>query len=141
MPSTVHPTVHPSFSQQNTFCLPLNQVETMPSTVHPTVHPPWLRPLIRDRFPSLPIARKPTYQTRLGEIEMLSLNRDYFKSKPLEIPQITILLDNGYHPEHLTKELEKFIHRLRQKSSFSFQKNHRKHKKKRQENQDLFQLK
>lgn len=37
---------------------------------------------------------------------MLSLNIDYFKSKPLNIPQITILLDNGYHLEHLTKELE-----------------------------------
>ena len=37
---------------------------------------------------------------------MLSLNIDYFKSKTLNIPQITILLDNGYHPEHLTKKLE-----------------------------------
>ena len=42
-----------------------------------------------------------------GLIEMLTLNIDYFKSKPLNIPQITVLLDNGYHPEHLTKELEK----------------------------------
>ena len=27
---------------------------------------------------------------------MLSDNIDYFKSKPVNIPQITILLDNGY---------------------------------------------
>ena len=38
---------------------------------------------------------------------MLSLNIDYFKSEPVNIPKITILLDHGYHPEHLTEELEK----------------------------------
>lgn len=30
---------------------------------------------------------------------MLSDNIDYFQSKPVNIPKITILLDNGYHPE------------------------------------------
>ncbi|MEG4987867.1 hypothetical protein QUB08_19135 [Microcoleus sp. BR0-C5] len=39
-------------------------------------------------------------------IEMLSQNIDYFKSKPLELPKITILLDNGYHPDKLTQALE-----------------------------------
>ena len=39
-------------------------------------------------------------------IEMLTQNRDYFKSKTVNIPKITILLDHGYHPEHLTIELE-----------------------------------
>jgi hypothetical protein len=34
---------------------------------------------------------------------MLSNNIDYFKSKPLNIPKITILLDNGYHPETITQ--------------------------------------
>ena len=28
---------------------------------------------------------------------MLTLNIDYFKSKPINIPKITILLDHGYH--------------------------------------------
>lgn len=42
-----------------------------------------------------------------GLIEMLKQNIDYFKSKPVNIPKITILLDNGYHPEKLTQELEK----------------------------------
>lgn len=42
-----------------------------------------------------------------GLIEMLSNNIDYFKSKPVNIPKITILLDNGYHPEKLREELEK----------------------------------
>ena len=39
-------------------------------------------------------------------IEMLSQNIDYFKSKPLQLPKITILLDNGYHPDKLTQALE-----------------------------------
>jgi len=39
-------------------------------------------------------------------IEMLSQNIDYFKSKPLELPKITILLDNCYHPDKLTQALE-----------------------------------
>lgn len=43
----------------------------------------------------------------VGLIEMLSKNIDYFKSKPVNIPKITILLDHGYHPEKLTKELKK----------------------------------
>ena len=38
-----------------------------------------------------------------GLIEMLSDNIDYFKSKLLNIPKITILLDNGYHPQIMTK--------------------------------------
>ena len=37
---------------------------------------------------------------------MLSDNIDYFKFKPVNIPKITILLDNGYHPEKLEKELK-----------------------------------
>ncbi len=43
----------------------------------------------------------------VGLIEMLSDNIDYFKSLPVNIPKITILLDNGYHPEKLTIELKK----------------------------------
>ena len=42
-----------------------------------------------------------------GLIEMLSLNIDYFKSKPVNIPKITILLDHGYHVERLIEALEK----------------------------------
>ena len=43
---------------------------------------------------------------------------DYFKSKPLNIPQITLLLDNGYHPEHLTKELENIYPEIMTKIKF-----------------------
>jgi Transposase DDE domain len=35
-----------------------------------------------------------------GLIEMLS-NIDYFQSKAVNLPKITIRLDNGYHPEKL----------------------------------------
>ncbi|MEG4588520.1 hypothetical protein QUA54_25370 [Microcoleus sp. MOSTC5] len=38
---------------------------------------------------------------------MLTHNIDYFKSKPDDLPQTTILLDNSYHPEKLTQALEK----------------------------------
>jgi hypothetical protein len=31
----------------------------------------------------------------------------YFKSKPVNIPKITILLDNGYHPQKIMEELKK----------------------------------
>ena len=41
-----------------------------------------------------------------GLIEMLSNNIDYFQSKPVELPKIAILLDNGYHPDKLTQALE-----------------------------------
>ena len=42
-----------------------------------------------------------------GLLEMLTNNIDYFKSKPVNIPKITVLLDNGYHPDKLTTELKK----------------------------------
>ena len=44
-----------------------------------------------------------------GVIEMFTLNIDYFKSKPIDSPKITILLDHGYHPEYLTQELYHFF--------------------------------
>ncbi len=37
---------------------------------------------------------------------MLELNIEYFKSKPVNIPKSTILLDHGYHPDPLTKALK-----------------------------------
>ncbi|WP_240038971.1 MULTISPECIES: hypothetical protein [Okeania] len=38
---------------------------------------------------------------------MFSNNIDYFKSQPVNIPKITILLDNGYHPQKIMEELKK----------------------------------
>jgi hypothetical protein len=53
-----------------------------------------------------------------GLIEMLAHNIDYFKSKPVNIPKITILLDNGYHPEKLKQELKKIYPQIMTKIKF-----------------------
>jgi hypothetical protein len=37
----------------------------------------------------------------------LTLHINYFKSKPVNIPKITILLDHGYHIDYLIEQLEK----------------------------------
>lgn len=43
--------------------------------------------------------------TKAG-IELLSHHLDYFRAKPVNIPKITILLDNGYHPDKITTALQ-----------------------------------
>ncbi len=53
-----------------------------------------------------------------GLLEMLTHNIDYFQSKPMNIPKITILLDHGYHPEHLRQELEKIYPQIMKKIKF-----------------------
>ena len=58
-------------------------------------------------FPFFTHCTKASVSDDQGLIEMLSDNIDYFKSKPVNIPKITILLDNGYHPKKLEEELKK----------------------------------
>jgi transposase len=53
-----------------------------------------------------------------GLIEMLRQNLNYFQSKPVNIPKITILLDHGYHPNHLRQELEKVYPQIMGKIKF-----------------------
>ncbi|WP_445267964.1 transposase [Synechococcus sp. C9] len=48
----------------------------------------------------------------VGLVEMLTLNMDYFRAKPVTIPKITILLDRGYHINFLIKNWGRFIHKL-----------------------------
>ena len=50
-----------------------------------------------------------------GLIEMFTQNIDYFKSKPMNV---SILLDNGYHPEHIRQELEKIYPQIMSKIRF-----------------------
>lgn len=69
-------------------------------------------------FPFFTHCTKASVSDDAGLIETLTLNIDYFKSKPLNIPKITLLLDNGYHPEHLTKELEKIYPEIMTKIKF-----------------------
>jgi Transposase DDE domain len=47
------------------------------------------------------------FPTTKAEIEMLSNHLDYFRLKPVNIPQITILLDHGYHPPKIIAALQK----------------------------------
>ncbi len=49
---------------------------------------------------------------------MLSHNLDYFRAKPVNIPKITILLDNGYHPETLSLALQKLYPQIVTKIRF-----------------------
>jgi transposase len=53
-----------------------------------------------------------------GLIEMFIHNIDYFKSRPWHLPKVTVLLDNGYHPENLEKELIKVYPHIMSKVEF-----------------------
>jgi transposase len=54
----------------------------------------------------------------VGFIEMLTLNIDYFKAKPVNIPKITILLDHGYQIDYLTNALEQVYPQIMSKIRF-----------------------
>ena len=58
-------------------------------------------------FPFFTHGAKANLSDDVGLIEMLTKNIYYFKSKPVNVPQITILLDHGYHPKYLNVELKK----------------------------------
>lgn len=49
---------------------------------------------------------------------MLTINIDYFKLKPGELPKTTILIDNGYHPQKIQEELEKIYPEIMKKIQF-----------------------
>jgi transposase len=53
-----------------------------------------------------------------GLVEMLTLNIDYFKAKPVNIAKITILLDHGYHVDYLTHALEQVYPQIMTKIRF-----------------------
>lgn len=75
-------------------------------------------PLILLGFSSLPIALSSNVTDDMGLLEMLTLNIDYFKSKPVNIPKSTIFLDHGYHIDYLIEELEKVYPRIMTKIRF-----------------------
>lgn len=49
---------------------------------------------------------------------MLSINIDYFKLKPADLPKTTILLDHGYHPNTIEEELKKIYPKIMTKIQF-----------------------
>lgn len=69
-------------------------------------------------FPFFTHCTKASISDDQGLIEMLSINIDYFKSKPIELPKITILIDHGYHPDKLTQALEQIYPQIMSKIQF-----------------------
>jgi hypothetical protein len=69
-------------------------------------------------FPFFTHCTKASVSDDQGLIEMLSLNIDYFKTKPVELAKTTILLDHGYHPEKLTQALEAIYPEVMSKIQF-----------------------
>ncbi len=69
-------------------------------------------------FPFFTHCTPASVSDNMGLVEMLSQNIDYFKSKPVNIPKITILLDHGYHPEYLTQKLEQIYPQIMTKIRF-----------------------
>ncbi|MEH2191475.1 MAG: transposase [Nostoc sp.] len=69
-------------------------------------------------FPFFTHCTKASVSDDLGLIEMLSINIDYFKSKPIKLPKITILIDHGYHPDKLTQALEQIYPQIMSKIQF-----------------------
>jgi hypothetical protein len=69
-------------------------------------------------FPFFTHCTKANVSDDAGLLEMLRQNITYFRSKPMNIPKITILLDQGYHPEHLKQELEKLYPQIMRKIKF-----------------------
>ena len=69
-------------------------------------------------FPFFTHGTKASLSDDAALIEMLTKNIGYFKSKPVNVPKITILLDHGYHPDHLTTELKKVYPQILTKIKF-----------------------
>ncbi|WP_442948949.1 transposase [Nostoc sp.] len=56
-------------------------------------------------LPFFPHCTKASVSDDQGLIKLLSNNLDYFRTKPVNIPKINILLDHGYHLDKFTTEL------------------------------------
>ena len=63
---------------------------------------------------------------------MFTNNIEYFKSKPVNIKKITILLDHGYHIDLLGRELQKIYPQIMTKIRFELSKKHSKQEKEEQ---------
>lgn len=50
-----------------------------------------------------------------GLIDMLTTHINYFKLKPMNVPKITILLDNGYHPKKIITGLTRVYSNIMRK--------------------------
>jgi len=69
-------------------------------------------------FPFFTHCTKASVSDDDGLIEMVTKNIDYFKARPEDISKLTLLMDHGYHPEKLTRELEKVYPAIMSKIRF-----------------------
>ena len=69
-------------------------------------------------FPFFTLCTPANLSDDAGLIELLTQNIDYFRSKPMNIPKITILLDHGYHPNTLQQALETVYPQMMRKIKF-----------------------
>jgi hypothetical protein len=69
-------------------------------------------------FPFFTHCTKANVSDDMGLLEILTQNIDYFQSKPVNLPKITILLDHGYHPEYLREKLEEIYPQIMTKIQF-----------------------
>lgn len=58
-------------------------------------------------FPFFAHCTKGNISDDKGLIEMLTINIDYFRLKPMNVHKITILVDSGYHPDLIMRKLKK----------------------------------
>lgn len=80
-------------------------------------------------FPFFTHCTKANVSDDAGLIEMLTLNIDYFKSKPVNISKITILLDHGYPIDYLIEALETVYPQIMTKIRFELSTKPSKHEK------------
>lgn len=69
-------------------------------------------------FPFFTLCTPANVSDDMGLLMMLTLNIEYFKAKPVNIPKITFLLDNGYHLDTLTQRLEAIYPAIMRKIRF-----------------------
>ena len=69
-------------------------------------------------FPFFAHCTKANVSDDQGLIEMLTNNIGYFKERPDDLAKLTILLDNGYHPNVLTTALEEIYPLIMTKIQF-----------------------
>lgn len=69
-------------------------------------------------FPFFTLCTPANVSDDMGLLMMLTLNIEYFKTKPVNIPKITFLLDNGYHLDTLTQRLEAIYPAIMRKIRF-----------------------
>lgn len=63
-------------------------------------------------LPFFSLCTKANVSDDQGLIEMFKQHLDYFKSKPMNIPKITVLLDNGYNPQKIMEALKELYPKI-----------------------------